>query len=442
MFIKKLPHLLVTLLAAILIGCGSSNPMVEEAQNNLKGQDFEAAVASAEKSIEQFPGDPLGYYYKAVALGELAGSKEDPSERVDYYNEMNEAFETAKAIADTSENKPGEIENISGVRVAIWQNEFQQGVDLVTDDSVMNSVDNPTEKSLYHLRNATNIQPDSASTWNVLAQIAAQNQEFEEAVSAKEKYMGMISESEIDTVDYMHLGNYYFNLDNEEKVVETFEKGQERFPESEPIVTNLADAYGRAGQAKKSIATLQKLVEQDPDNAQYRLVTGTQIYQQALRLQDSAGTNSQKIMELQKKFNQAESSEQEEIQSQIDELSAENEELLAEKEELTNQAEKEIKNALEIRPDDPAAYETLGVIYQNRAKALFDRRNRTADNEEAAKYDEQGKEDIRQAMDYYEQAVELDPENENYWRSLFQIYTFLGMDEKAQEAMEKAGMEG
>jgi len=84
MFIKKLPHLLVTLLAAILIGCGSSNPLADEAQNNLKNQDFEAAISSAEQSIEQYPGDPLGYYYKAVALGELARSLDDPNERADY----------------------------------------------------------------------------------------------------------------------------------------------------------------------------------------------------------------------------------------------------------------------------------------------------------------------------------------------------------------------
>lgn len=441
MFIKKLPHLLLTLLVAILIGCGSSNPLADEAQDNLKNQDIEAAIASAEKSIEKYPGDPLGYYYKAVALGELAGSKEDPSERLEDYKKMNETFETAKAVADTSENKPGEIENISGVKIAVWQNEFQNGVDYATDDSLKGTVENPMEYSLYHLRNATEIQPDSASSWNVRAQIAAQNKEFEEAVTSKEKYMGMISESEIDTVDYMHLGNYHYNAGNDEKVVEVFERGKERFPESEPIVTNLADAYSRAGQQEEAIATLEELVQQDPDNAQYRLVMGTKIYQQALELQDTLGTNSKKIMELQKEFNQADPSKQEEIKSQIDELSNKNEKLLAEQEELTTRAEEEIKKALEIDPEEPAAYETLGVIYQNRAKNLFDRRNRTADNEKAEEFDEQGEKDIRQAMDYYEKAIELDPDNENYWRNLFQIYTFLGMDEKAEEAMEKAGMD-
>ncbi|NIT60493.1 MAG: tetratricopeptide repeat protein [Aliifodinibius sp.] len=441
MFIKKLPHLLVTLLAAILIGCGTSNPLADEAQNNLKNQDFEAAISSAEKSIEKYPGDPLGYYYKAVALGELGRSKEDPTERTEYYKQMNDAFETAKSVADTSENVPSEINNISGVKVAIWQTEFRRGVDLATNDSVRSSVENPMEQSLHHLRNATKVQPDSASSWNVLAQIAARNNEFEEAVSSKEKYMKMIPESKIDTVDYLHLGNYYYNLDKHDKVVEVFENGQERYPGSERIASALADAYGRVGKDQKAIATLEKLVEQDPENPQYRLVMGTKIYQQAMRIRDTLGTNSQEIMKLQKKFNQADQSKKDEIKSKIESLSSENEQLMDEMVELTDRAEKEIKVALEHRPNDPAAYETLGVIYQNKAKTYFDRRNRTTDNEEAARLDKIGKENIRQAMKYYEKAVELDPDNESYWRSLFQIYTFLGMDEKAQEAMEKAGME-
>lgn len=441
MFIKKLPHLLVTLLAAILIGCGTSNPLADEAQDNLKNQDFEGAVASAEKSIEQYPGDPIGYYYKAVALGEIAGSKEDPTERVDYYKQMNDAFEMAQSVADTSENVPGEIENISGVKVALWQNEFQRGVNLATDDSVKSTVENPMELSLNHLRNATSLQPDSASSWNVLAQIAAQNKEFEEAVSAKEKYMGMIPESKIDTVDYLHLGNYHFNLENNEKVVETFEAGQERYPESERIVSALADAYGRAGNQDKAISTLEQLVEQDPENPQYRLVMGTKIYQQAMTINDTLATNSQEILDLQNKFNQADQSEKEEIKAEIESLSETNEQLLQRVEKLTKRAEEEIKTALEYRPDDPAAYETLGVIYQNRAKAYFDRRNRTSDNEDAQKFDEKGQENIRQARDYFEEAVEIEPDNENYWQSLFQIYTFLGEDEKAQEAMEKAGID-
>jgi len=43
-------------------------------------------------------------------------------------------------------------------------------------------------------------------------------------------------------------------------------------------------------------------------------------------------------------------------------------------------------------------------------------------------------------MKYYEIAAEIDPDNQEYWKNLFSIYTALGMDQKAEEAMQKAGM--
>jgi tetratricopeptide (TPR) repeat protein len=65
----------------------------------------------------------------------------------------------------------------------------------------------------------------------------------------------------------------------------------------------------------------------------------------------------------------------------------------------------------------------------------------TRDNAKAAKLDKQAKDLLRKSMTNYEKAAELDPENPEYWRSLFQIYTTLGMDEKAAEAEKKAGMQ-
>ncbi len=440
MLIKKLPHILLTLLVAILIGCGTSNPLADEAKSSYEGQNYEEALTAAEQSIEEYPGDPSGYFYKAAALGGIAESKDDPAERQEYYKQMNETFDMAQSIADTSENVPDEIERIPSVKVAFWQSEFKQGYDLATDDSLQGTVENPMEKSVQHLRNATALQPDSASTWDVLAQITARNENFEEAASAKEKYMNMIPETDVDTLDYLQLGNYYFNLDQHEKVVETLEKGKEQYPGSRQIVSSLTDAYNRIGKSEKALETLEQLVEQEPENPRYRLVMGTNIYQQALQIQDTVATNSQEIAELQNKFQQANPSEREEIKSKIQEISDENEELLDRMQKLTKRAEEEIKTALEYEPNNPDAYETLGVIYQNRAKSYFDQRNRATDNAEADKYDKMGKDTIREAKDYFEKAVEINPDNQNYWRSLFQIYTFLGMDEKAQEAMEKADM--
>jgi tetratricopeptide (TPR) repeat protein len=443
MFLKKLPHILVTLLIAVMIGCGASNPLADEAQSNIENQDFEAALASAEKSIKEYPGDPMGYYYKAVALGEIADTEKNPAERAEYYEQMNEAFNTAKSIADTTEDTPSELNRMDVVKNVLWQREHNVAIEYIRDDSLKNTVDNPNQYSMNHLKNATTIQPDSSLSWNVLSQVSAMNQEYEEAVDSKERYMSMVPDTSITPDDYLQLASYHYNLDNQQKVVEVFEKAQKQYPENEDIISNLADSYNRVGQPDKAIATVEQLVEQNPENPQYHLVLGTQIYQKALNIRDSLSANSQKIRSLQQKFNDASASERQKIKNQISTLSEENKQLQSEVDDLTNRAEESLKTTLEYRPEDANAYNTLGIIYQNKARTVFDRRNAvpTDDNERYEELDKMGRDILRESMGYYEKAAEIDPENAAYWERLFEIYTTLGMDEKAQEAMNKAGID-
>lgn len=411
MLIKKLPHVLLTLFIGILVGCGSSNPLADEAQSNIESQNFEEALAAAEESIQTNPQDPLGYYYKGVALGEMAGAEEDPAGRTETYEEMNAAFAKAKEVAAKAEDVPGEIERIDAVKNVLWQTEHNRAVQLATDDSLKNTVNEPMEQSMNHLKNATIIQPDSALSWNVLSQVSAMNQNYEEAANAKEEYLAMAQDTSLEASDYMQLASYYYQLDDQEAVLTTLKSAHEAFPDNQEIVSNLADAYQRVGEPEKAISTVEQLVEQDPENPQYHLVLGTQIYQQALVLNDSLSTNPN------------------------------NEQLQAKVDELTDRAESELNTVLEYRPNDDAAYNTLGIIYQNKAKAMFDKRNSTNDNAQAAELDKQGKVFLEEAMKNYESAAEIEPNNQEYWRSLFSIYTALGMDEKAQEAMQKAGMQ-
>lgn len=441
MLIKKLPHVLLTLLIGILVGCGSSNPLADKAQDNIESQNFKEALAAAEESIKANPKDPLGYYYKGVALGEMAGAEEDPEARTDIYKEMNAAFNEAEKVASEAEDVPGEVERIDDVKNVLWQGEHNRAVGLATDDSLKQTVDQPLQRAMHHLKNATSIQPDSLLSWDVLSQVAAMNQNFEEAAGAKEKYISMAQDTSLEANDYLQLASFHFQLENHEEVVTSLEQAHNQFPDNQEIVSNLADAYQRVGEPEKAISTVEKLVEQEPENPQYHLVLGTQIYQKALTLTDSLAENSNQIMTLRQDLSGSSESDKQNIQQQVNSLEQENEQLQSSIDELTDQAEEELNTVLEYRPNDAAAYNTLGIIYQNRAKALFDKRNQTTDNEEAAKLDKQGQSFLKESMSNYERAAEIEPDNQDYWKSLFSIYTALGMDEKAQEAMQKAGMQ-
>jgi len=100
-----------------------------------------------------------------------------------------------------------------------------------------------------------------------------------------------------------------------------------------------------------------------------------------------------------------------------------------------------MERVVELEPDSESANFILGIIYQNRAANLFERRNNTTDNEIAEQLDSQARDNLRNALIYYERAAEINPDNPENWQSLFQVYTTLGMEEEAEEAMERAGFE-
>lgn len=437
MFRKLTTYFVITLFAGIIAGCGSSNPYVDDAQSNIKNQNFQAALEAAEQSIKNQPNDPLGYYYKGVALGEIADTKA-PSARQEFYERMNQAFEKAKELAAKAEDPPSEIERIPAVRNAVWQQEHNKAIEYASDDSVKKTVEQPLNRSIAHLNNATTIQPDSVLSWDVKAQVYYMNDNVQGAVNAMEKVMTLKDSLAVD--DYARMAGYYSIADMPKKAISTLEKGLEQYPGNKDLATRLADGYTNAGQTQKAISTIENLIETEPENPQFHLVLGTQIYKTVLNKSDSLKAKSDKIFELRQQMKQAQGEKAAQLKQQISKLEAENEELQEEITRLTERATKELQTVLEYRPNDATAYNTLGIIYQNKASALFDKRNRTDDNQKAAKIDAQAKEALKQAMKYYESAAQIDPDNKEYWKNLFSIYTALGMDKKAEEAMKKAGM--
>ncbi|MBN2730869.1 MAG: tetratricopeptide repeat protein [Balneolaceae bacterium] len=431
--------LIVGITTVFLASCSTSDPLISEAETNIKNENYDAALAAAEKSIQQNPQNPLGYYYKGVALGQKAADQENPEQATQLYVQMDDAFAQAKEKASAQPEAPDEIERIDVVRNGFWQEEHNQAVAYATEDSLKKTVNEPLDLAVAHLNNATTIQPDSALSWEVLAQIHNMREDYEKAAEAQQKFIEVKANPEAQS--YLLLSQFYRLNEEPEKAAEVLENAREQYPDNIKIVEALADAYSQMGEAEKAIAIVEELVEKNPSNPQYRLSLGTRLYQAALEIQSSYDENLDQIFNLQQEMRNAQGAEAKEMQSKIDALQEKNAKLRAEIDELTDRAIVELNATVENRPDEPVAYNTLGIIYQNKAAVIFDQRNMTTDNQKAAELDKQAKALLKKAMTNYEKAAELDPDNQQYWRSLFQVYTALGMDEKAAEAEKKAGMQ-
>src|SRR5699024_3983926 len=126
----------------------------------------------------------------------------------------------------------------------------------------------------------------------------------------------------------------------------------DQFAENQELVSNLADAYQRAGNSEKAISIVRDLVKEKPEDPQFHLVLGTQIYQQALVLNDTLSANNDKLFDLNRSLKSADEEQKASIKSQIDELKQENERLEHKVKVMTREAEKEMKEVRQYRSEE------------------------------------------------------------------------------------------
>ena len=425
------------LFVGILASCESTDPLIEEAQKNIFTQRYDSALAVLDRSIAKNPESGLPYYYKALAYSDKAKTINPASDRKDTYTNFREAIVTSREKFETMEDAPSEQGDVTNLVLNTWGYEHNQAIEYVNNDSLANTVEEPIKTSIAHLENAVIINPDSTLSWDILAQVRGIDGDYEGAVSALEKAMSMKSPAPAD--DYQRLGSYYNAAEQPEEAISVLNEGVEAYPDSIQLVTVLADAYMQSGQRDKSMETLNNLIERDPQNSRFHFALGTQLLQAATEVTDAIDANYDKIYDFTSELrnNQGNS---EAINASIDSLIAENDELLVNMNTYTDQAQASLTKVTELDPDNAQAYEYLGISYQNNASVLYQKRNFTQDNELAMELDEQAKEIIRQAMTAYEKSADLNPDNERVWQSLSRVYLQLDMQEKAEEAMNKAGM--
>lgn len=433
---KKLVRNLLTvfLFVGILASCESTDPLIEEAQKNIFTQNFDTALAVLDRSIQKNPENGLPYYYKAVTYSEKAVTIPQPSDRQEDYKSFRENIVKARELFAIQEDAPDEANEVDGLIFNTWGKEHNQSIEYVNNDSLKKTVEAPLERSVAHLKNAVIINPDSTLSWDILAQVQGIAGNYEGAIEALNTSMSMKPTAPSD--DYLRLGIYYSNNDQPKKSIEALEKGLELYPDSIKIVQNLADAYMQAGERDRSIQTIEDLIEREPENAQYHLALGTQLLQATTEMAESMTENYDMIYDLKTQIRNN-SGNKSTLNARIDSLNKVNDQLMKDINTLSEQTEEELLYVTELRPENDVAYNYLGITFQNKYATYFEKRNMTEDNDLASQYDKQAKTELKKAMGYFEKAVEIDPNNSNYWDVLSRIYTTLDMQEKAVEAMDK-----
>jgi len=427
-------------LAALFIACETTDPLVDDVTLNIFTGDYDTALQITEDAITENPDNYIAHYYKGIVLSALAESFEDPTERKPYYERAKVSFDTAKNLMQEQEETPVELQELNETVVGYWAEEYNTGVNIQTDDSLFSATMDPYRSSLAYFENAAAINPDSAMTYQVLSSTYFQMDEIDNAINSYETAMSLLNPPLVD--DYEYLISLYLYQNNYQDAINYSEEALELYPDETTFVQFLADAYIQSGERDRAVELVEALIAKEPNNPQYRRVLGTQIYQSVDQTTEEVTVLYRDMFDLGIELRGQSGEEREATEAQMAEMAEEIERMEAEIDEYTEIAIENMEKVVELEPESESANFILGIIYQNRAANLFERRNNVVNDEDLVEsFDQRARENLQLARTYYEAAAEINPENSENWQSLFQVYTQLGMEEEALEAMEKAGFE-
>lgn len=432
---KNLTRVLsVSLLALFLYSCSASNPNIESAKQNLQHKDYQKAIASLNQAIAQDSTDAEAYYYKGYVYSKMA-SQDSLDQRAEAYKKMRENYDKAKQLYN-KQGKGGtkELTIMRMSTVRMWTNEHNSAVHLAANDSTRKPGD--LNKAVDHLHNAIAISPDSLISYEVLAEVYNMQGKTDQAENVLSDALSKSSKPPVN--DYLRLAQFYQKSKKYDQSVKVLNEAKKDYPDNVKITQSLANTYLAMNDDKNAIAAVKTLISTDSTNVQYHLVYGTELYKLAMTMNDTLSSRYDRVFALQQK---QQKNNTKKYQSTIDELQNSNQKLASNIEDLTGKAITQLKYVVNHRPNDPTAYNTLGVIYRNKAAALLQLRNNTNDLQKSDSLDTAAKSALKKALPYYQKATQLDPNNKNYWQSLFKVYTVLGMNKKAEEAMKKAGLD-
>jgi len=437
---KSLKFLLFPfLLAGLLWACEATDPLVSEMETNSLLGDYDAVLETANQAIEQDSSNSIAYFYRGLAYSAQAFEIEYPWERTSKYADSRQAFVTAKEWMNRAESRPSEYEEIDEIITSYWAEEHNFAVGYLTEDSLRATVDDPERYAIGHLENATTIQPDSALSYIVLASTQFNQGDVPASIETYEAAMERMTMPEVD--DYEFLISLYLDQDRYDDAERLTSEAIENYPENTQFIQFLADIYIQQGDMDRAIAIIEELIADEPDNPQYYRVLGTQIYQNVTAINDRISQKYNDVFEKEREARRLSGEEGEQAMSEVEQLREEIAELEAESRELTNIAIENMEEVVRLSPDDDDGYNILGIIYQNQAALYFDQRNSIVDDQQKVQeLDERARETLEEARRNYEQAADINPNVAEYWESLLQVYTNLGMEEEAREAMERADM--
>ncbi|MDZ7757921.1 tetratricopeptide repeat protein [Rhodohalobacter sp.] len=359
----------------------SDQPTVEELQDRLTQLDnrLQNDVQNSSLTIE-----------KASLLSEIAEKTEPPSQRLPYYRNLRD-------MADANYSDQNVRQEIDHYVQTSWTFEQTEGVKLLQQNP--SGMDEQlTDEVISHFKNAITVNPDSLTTYNLLANTFYRSNRYDQAIQTLESALENIEPDPSEIRE--KLAYLYLESGNIDTSIRIYEDLVEDYPERAQIRHGLANAYMLNNEHDFAISILRNLIEDYPNRIEYKESLAGELYfkfrSSALRYINSDETISE--------------ADRDELLQKLDEITS-----------LYN----EIDSTVPLSDDN--AYRKAAYL-KNSAGYLADLSSNSTGNQ----FEEYRIELLNSSMVLWERLSENNPDNISYIRNLYDVYVELGMTEEAE----------
>jgi len=347
--------------------------------------DHDSALVHYEKAVEIDPDNAI--YMKSLA---------------DFYYSVEGKVEAALAMyIKVVDQQPGNLEALlMAGHLSVALKKFGDAQDFYKRVLEIEPSHQDAELLLEKLQNRQKSEAGPASVEDQYAAIHAlvDDGRTNEAVSALEKLLKSHPDFALAHND---LGVLYYQQGDKDKALNSYETAVRFETANSTFRKNLADFYYvEQGRVEDALQMYVKILENDPDDAEILMVLGhicvalhkfedaEEFYNRLLAVEPWNAEARENLEKLAKRPASAAvaASPEEEYQKIQEEIQSGN-----------GQAVKQLEDLLATHPQFAPAHNDLGVLYYNQG-------------------------DKEKALDHYEQAARLDPQNSNFQKNLADFY--------------------
>ncbi|NGP75890.1 tetratricopeptide repeat protein [Balneolaceae bacterium YR4-1] len=391
------------------IGCSTLSPSTQKPVNpdDLSKQELRVEINSIDQQISSGSADADLYYQKGYLLSQYALKLEKPSDRTATYEDLQNSLQQAERLFNEA-NLPSGKQKVDELLKVTWSSEHNMGVQIMQSDSTLEEAD--LEEAAVHFKNATRVLPDTAISYKMEARAYYKNGKNREALQALEE-----AKQEIDSLPaemLEQLAYLYLETGQPSKAVQIYEEAETAFTSGNlNVIHGLANAYISSNDHVKAVSLLNELVENEPDNIIYAQTLATEYYR----------LGSSKLSELTRRSNS----------------NLSNRELLEDADSLFTRARRQLESSISGETGNQELQEALVSFYQNAASKYQSVLPEVTESEKT-EIREIIRDYLSSSIPVYEELVEEYPDaSRNYWKNLYEAYSYLGMSEKAEEAKSK-----